>query len=148
MSLGQSIPIKKTLATSMVVLFASSGFAAGGHTAVTGGAASKTMAAPVAADNTKLNERDASGKTLTPEDQSRGSAMDVELTRKIRQELVADKTLSTDAQNVKIITLDGVVTIRGPVASSAEKAKVDVLAKKVSGVKKVDNLTEVKTKTY
>jgi hyperosmotically inducible protein len=146
MSLGQHIPIKKTLATSLVILFASSGFAAN---APTDASVKANTAAPAAdADNTKLNQRDASGKTLTPEDQSRGTAMDVELTRKIRQELVDDKSLSTDAQNVKIITLDGIVTIRGPVASSAEKAKVDSLAKKVSGVKKVDNQTEVKTKTY
>jgi len=143
MSLGQRIPIKKTLATSLVILFASSGFTAG-HTATEASAAAPV----VGADNTKLNQRDASGKTLTPEDQSRGTALDVELTRKIRQELVGDKTLSTDAQNIKIITLDGVVTLRGPVASSAEQAKVDGLAKKISGVKKVDNQTEVKIKTY
>ena len=133
MSFGESNPKRKALALSLVLLFASSGFAAPGTAEV---------------DNTKINQRDAGGKSLTPEDQSRGNAADVELTRKIRRELVNDKSLSTDAQNIKIITLNGVVTLRGPVASGSEKAKIDILAKKVSGVKQVENQTEVKTKSY
>jgi hyperosmotically inducible periplasmic protein len=58
------------------------------------------------ADNTGRNERDRSGATLTPEDQSSNKA-DVELTRRIREAVVADKSLSTNAHNVKIITEAG-----------------------------------------
>jgi len=97
-------------------------------------------------DNTKINERDAQMETLTPEDQSRGSSYDVELTRKIRQDLVGDKSFSTDAHNVKIMTLNGVVTLRGPVATAAEKQKIDGIAKRTAGVKKVQNQLEVKSK--
>jgi hyperosmotically inducible protein len=137
MSFGQRTPKRKALAASLVLLFACSSFAA---------PAENKEAVDV--DNTKMNQRDAEGTTLTADDQARGSTQDVELTRKVRQELVNDKSLSTDARNVKIITLDGVVTLRGPVETSAEKAKLNSLTKKVSGVKKVDNQTEVKTKTY
>ncbi|MBC7370939.1 MAG: BON domain-containing protein [Bdellovibrionaceae bacterium] len=97
-------------------------------------------------NNTKVNERDAQMDTLTPVDQSQGTKSDVELTRKIRQEVVADKSFSTDAQNVKIITLNGMVTLRGPVATTSEKQKIDGLAKRTAGVKKVDNQLEVKSK--
>ncbi|WP_413287500.1 BON domain-containing protein [Bdellovibrio sp. HCB337] len=127
-------PTRKLVVMSIVLLFAGSTLAANPTTTDT--------------SNTKMNQRDAQGTTLTPEDQVKGTTADVELTRKVRQELVNDKTLSTDAQNVKIITLNGVVTLRGPVATADEKAKVDGLAKKVSGVKQVDNQTEVKTKSY
>lgn len=137
MSFGQRTPKRNVLAASLVLLFACSSFAA---------PAEQTEA--IEAENTKMNQRDADGKTLTADDQARGSAQDVELTRKVRQEFVNDKSLSTDARNVKIITLNGIVTLRGPVESSAEKAKLNSLTKKVSGVKKVDNQTDVKTKTY
>lgn len=125
MSLREQALSRKALVMSMVLLFAGTTLAAG-HAASEGGV--------------KAN--------LTPEDQVKGSAADVELTRKIRQELVNDKTLSTDAQNIKIITLNGVVTLRGSVSSAAEKSKVDSLAKKFSGVRQVDNQTEIKTKSY
>ncbi len=98
------------------------------------------------ATNTKKNERDAQGQTLTPENQAKGSTADVELTRMIRQELVKNEGLSTNAQNVKIITLNGVVTLRGPVESANEKTKIEEIAKKTAGVKRVDSQIEVQTK--
>src|SRR5262245_37044925 len=61
--------------------------------------------------------------TTTPMDQSMKPA-DVELTRKIREKLVKDDGLSTDAQNVKIISDNGVVTLRGQVQSQKEKNEV------------------------
>ncbi len=69
--------------------------------------------------NSALNERDRDGDTLTPMDQSE-SKTDVALAQSIRKEVVASDKLSTKAQNVKIITIDGVVTLRGRVASAAE----------------------------
>lgn len=134
MTIREKAPKSKAVVMTIALLFAGSALAANPTTTET--------------DNTKMNQRDAKGTTLTPEDQAKGSAADVELTRKVRQELVNDKTLSTDAQNLKIITLNGMVTLRGVVSSADEKAKVDALAKKVSGVKQVDNQAEVKTKSY
>ncbi|QDK37249.1 BON domain-containing protein [Bdellovibrio sp. NC01] len=94
-------------------------------------------------DNTAINQRDATTNTLTPTDQARGSTSDVELTRRIRSQLTADSTLSTNAQNVKIITLNGHVTLRGPVDNAKEKQKIEQVAKSVSGTKNVDNQIEV-----
>jgi hyperosmotically inducible periplasmic protein len=97
------------------------------------------------ADNTEKNVRDRDDKTLTPPDQG-GSASDRELTAAIRRAIVADDSLSTNAHNVKIVTVDSVVTLRGPVKSSAEKAAVASKAEKAKGVKRVDNQLEVETK--
>jgi osmotically-inducible protein OsmY len=106
------------------------------------------FALPYEPDNTKVNKRDASGTTVTPEDQSKGSTRDIELTRILRQEIVNDKSFSMNAQNIKIVTLSGVVTLRGPVDSQQEKQRIDAMAKKTAGVKKVDNLLEIKSKAY
>jgi hyperosmotically inducible periplasmic protein len=97
-----------------------------------------------APDDTGKNVRDR-GATLTPMDQG-GSAADRELTATIRKAIVDDGSLSTNAHNVKIITVDGVVTLRGPVKTPAEKAAVAATAEKAKGVKRVDNQLEVETK--
>ena len=96
------------------------------------------------ADDTGRNARDSDGKTLTSGDQS-NSKNDVEITRQIRQAIVKDDSLSTSAHNVKIITNGGVVTLRGPVASTEERTMVAKKAQKISGVSKVDNQLEVAT---
>jgi hyperosmotically inducible periplasmic protein len=97
------------------------------------------------ADNTEKNVRDRNEKTLTPPDQG-GNASDRELTAAIRRAIVQDDSLSTNAHNVKIVTVDSVVTLRGPVKSAAEKAAVASKAEKAQGVKRVDNQLEVETK--
>ena len=94
------------------------------------------------ADNTKRNTRDADGTTLTPLDQGESEA-DRTITQQIRKAVVADGNLSTNAQNVKIITRDGVVTLRGPVKSPEEKATIASFAQKTGGVKRVDNQLEI-----
>jgi hyperosmotically inducible protein len=86
--------------------------------------------------------RDREGDTLTPGDQSSNKA-DVELTRRIREAVVDDKSLSTSAHNIKIITINGVVTLRGPVASAQEKTKIAETAQKLAGAKQVENQLEV-----
>lgn len=96
------------------------------------------------ADNTAKNVRDRGGETLTPTDQGE-SAADRELTAKIRRAIVADDKLSTDAQNVKIITIDGLVTLRGPVKSASEKATVAARAQQIAGAKRVDNQLTIET---
>jgi len=97
------------------------------------------------ADNTEKNVRDRDGKTLTPTDQG-GSAADRELTAAIRKAIVDDDSLSTNAHNVKIVSVGGVVTLRGPVKSPAEKAAVAAKAERTQGVKRVDNQLEVEAK--
>lgn len=111
----------------------------------TGLAATETSTA-TDATNTQKNQRDADGRTLTPEDQSKGSNADVELSRKIREELVKNEGLSTNGHNVKVITIGGIVTLRGPVASASEKAQIESIAKKTAGVKRVDSQLEVQAK--
>jgi hyperosmotically inducible protein len=113
---------------------------------ILGGFAQAGTGSSTEVNNTKVNERDAQMDTLTAQDQSKGSASDVELTRKIRQSVIADKALSTDAHNVKIVTINHVVTLRGPVSSASEKRKIDALSKRISGVTRVDNQLEIKTR--
>ena len=106
-------------------------------------ASDKDKGSKPAADNTAKNERDASGDTKTSGDQSE-SPEDIKITAAIRRAVVADDSLSMTAANVKIITAEGKVTLRGPVKSAAEKAKIGELAKKNAGKAKVDNQLEVK----
>ncbi len=96
-----------------------------------------------AADNTGKNERDRSGETKTPGDQS-NSPEDLKITQAIRQAVVKDKALTMTAKNVKIITAGGEVTLRGPVNSAEEKMKIETHAKAVAGDAKVVNQLEVK----
>jgi osmotically-inducible protein OsmY len=98
--------------------------------------------AQTAPDNTEKNVRDRDGDTLTPGDQS-SDPNDVELTRRIREAVVADKSLSTTAHNIKIITVNGIVTLRGPVTSAQEKTKIAETAQKLAGKKQVENQLEV-----
>lgn len=97
------------------------------------------------ADNTGKNERDRSGNTATSGDQG-GSEADRHVTQQIRKAVVDDSALSTAAHNVKIITNEGVVTLRGPVKTSQEKSQIAAIAQRVDGVKRVDNQLEIATK--
>ena len=93
-------------------------------------------------DNSGRNIRDRNEGTKTAEDQSENEA-DRTITQNIRQAITADDSLSTNAKNVKIITNDGTVTLRGPVKSEKEKADIEAKAKQVAGVKRVDNQLEI-----
>src|SRR5688572_13008462 len=97
------------------------------------------------ADNTRMNARDKTGATQTPQDQAGGSEADRKLLAAVRRAVVTDNSLSTSAKNVKIVTKDGVVTLRGPVNSADEKARVARLAQQVAGVSSVENQLDVKT---
>ncbi len=94
------------------------------------------------ADNTKTNERDRDDATKTPLDQSEDSA-DVDLTAKIRSGLMEDESLSIGAKNVKIITADGLVTLRGPVASDEEKTTIETIARAAATPTRVESQLEV-----
>jgi hyperosmotically inducible periplasmic protein len=92
-----------------------------------------------AADNTK-NNRD---KTSPTADQQKLSPADRELTKKIRASINSDKSLSTYAHNIKIISQDGKVTLRGPVRSEDEKAAIESKAAAIAGPNSVTNLLDV-----
>ena len=94
------------------------------------------------ADDTARNVRDRDERALTPMDQG-GSAADRTITQEIRKGIVADDQLSTNAKNIKIITIDGVVTLRGPVKNPVERTTVAGIARKTAGVKRVDDQIEV-----
>ena len=101
------------------------------------------MAASSALENTEVNVRDKDNTTLTPEDQKETES-DIKITADIRKAIIKNKSLSVDAQNVKIITRNGVVTLRGPVESKKESKKIKKIAKHTPGVLKVDNQLEIK----
>ena len=94
--------------------------------------------------NTGVNTRDRDNTGKTPLDQNENKT-DIDITAKIRQQVV-DTKMSVDAQNVKIITQDGTVTLRGPVATAEEKQRIEAMAKDVAGAEKVDNQLEVTNK--
>jgi hyperosmotically inducible periplasmic protein len=94
-------------------------------------------------ENTETNARDRSGETETSGDQSNSSA-DLKITQAIRQALMKDSELSTTAKNIKIITDNGQVTLRGPVKNAQEKAKIDQLAKSAAGGAKIVDQLDVK----
>ncbi len=119
--------------------------------ALVGGAIGTVSAAPSdylpssdksAADNSAQNMRDRGNDTMTPMDQS-NRPQDVDLTRRVRQAVESDSGLSTDAKNVKIITVDGVVWLRGPVKSAQEKAEIARAAHNVAGARNVRDEMEV-----
>jgi hyperosmotically inducible protein len=91
-------------------------------------------------DNTKKN-RDQSVPTA---DQQKINTSDRDIAQQIRKAVIADKSLSTYAHNVKIIAQDGKVTLRGPVRSEREKSDVEAKAATVVGENNVTCLIEVK----
>jgi hyperosmotically inducible periplasmic protein len=91
-----------------------------------------------ASDNTKTNQGDASKNAKTA-DQQKMNPADRETTRKIRSALTDDKSLSTYAHNIKIITTDGMVTLKGPVRSEDEKSAIEAKAKEIAGDSNVRN---------
>jgi hyperosmotically inducible periplasmic protein len=106
------------------------------------------VAAPVpqssqqpAPDNSKTNQGDASQGAITA-DQQKMNPADRETSRQIRSAIVKDKTLSMYSHNIKIITQNGKVTLKGPVRSDDEKANIEAKAGAVAGA---DNVTDLLT---
>ncbi len=98
---------------------------------------------PADADNTARNVRDRDSQTQTPLDQGNNQA-DINTTAQIRKQIMAAKRLSIDAKNVKIITANGHVTLRGPVNTPEEKRIISTIAQRVARGVNVDNQLEVK----
>ena len=99
--------------------------------------------APPASDNTKTNQRDRSANEPTA-DQQRDNRSDRDITQQIRRAIMNDKSLSTYAHNVKVITQRGQVTLKGPVQSEDEKKSIEAKAAEVVGENKVSSELNVK----
>ena len=97
-----------------------------------------TFAQQPAPDNTKMNQADRSNDRPTA-DQQKDNPSDRELTQHVRQAIMEDKSLSTYAHNVKIISQNGIVTLKGPVRSEDEKRAIEAKANEVAGKDKVVN---------
>jgi hyperosmotically inducible protein len=108
-------------------------------TAVVIGYAQTTDTSTPKPDNTKVNTRDRNAAEVTA-DQQKANATDQELTSKIRRSIMADKSLSTYAHNIKIISQNGAVTLKGPVKSDGEKKAV--VAKAVAVAGSADKVTD------
>jgi len=93
---------------------------------------------PAKPDNTKMNKADRAAGAVTA-DQQKMNPADREVAQKIRKAIVADKSLSTYAHNVKVIVQNGMVTLKGPVRTDAEKSAVEAKATEVAGAGKVTN---------
>jgi hyperosmotically inducible periplasmic protein len=98
--------------------------------------------AATAPDNSGINTRDRANNAMTAGEQS-GAKSDLRLTAQIRRAIVKDKSLSMMAHNVKIISVNGEVTLRGPVKTEQEKTTVGSKAQAIAGTDRVDNRLEV-----
>jgi hyperosmotically inducible protein len=105
-------------------------------------AAQQDNSQQVPADNTKVNQRDRNQNEPTA-DQQKQNSNDRELARQIRRAVVKDKSLSTDAHNIKIIAQNGAVTLKGAVKSDEEKQAIQSKATEIAGAGKVTNELEV-----
>lgn len=98
-----------------------------------------------APDNTKVNQRDRDKAEATA-DQQKENRSDRDITRDIRRSIMQDKSLSTYAHNVKVISQNGMVTLKGPVRSEDEKNMIESKAAEIAGKDKVTSQLEVKSK--
>jgi hyperosmotically inducible periplasmic protein len=106
--------------------------------------AQSSQAAP---DNTKANKGDTSARSTTADKAMKNNLSDRQVEAHIRRDVVKDKSLSTYAHNVKIVSANGKVTLRGPVRSDEEKQKVEQYAKKYAADQNVINELTVTPKS-
>jgi len=91
-------------------------------------------ATPAAADNSQVNN----ASELTA-DKAGNQQTDREIMQNIRKSVVADKSLSTYAKNVKIVAANGKVTLKGPVRSTDESNNIEDKAIQIAGIGNVTN---------
>jgi len=96
-------------------------------------------------DNTQVNKRDRNPGEVTA-DQQKGNPSDVKITQQIRQSITRDKSLSTYAKNIKIITQNGNVTLKGPVRTEEDKRALESKAAQVAGAGHVKNEIDIVVK--
>ena len=97
------------------------------------------------ADNTSVNQRDRNANEPTA-DQQKNNRSDRDITQQIRKAIIQDKSLSTYAHNVKVITQNGQVTLKGPVRSDEEKRAIESKATEIAGENKVTSELDIKSK--
>jgi len=100
--------------------------------------------ADTAADNTGQNVRERSDAALTPGDQGNNES-DLKLTQSIRRAISSNDQFSALAKNAKVITVNGKVTLRGPVENEQEKQGIEAAAKSAAPGATVENQLDVKT---
>ncbi len=120
-----------------------SGAVALGLLTMSGGVILSAQQNPPKADNTKVNERDRAKGAVTA-DQAKENPNDREIMQKIRKSVMDDKTLSTYAHNVKIVSEHGKVTLKGPVRTEDEKKSIEQMATSVAGTGNVTNQITIK----
>ena len=97
------------------------------------------------ADNTRNNQQDRAQSAPTADQQSNGAA-DLDISKRIRRSVTADKALTTYAHNVKIVTRDGMVTLKGVVHTEDEKTAIGAKASEVVGADQVANQLTIASK--
>ena len=134
----------KTVHNTIIRIGLFAGLLLGGWTIASAQESAQEPAAPQA-DNTKVNQRDRNSNESTA-DQQKENRSDRDITQQIRKAIVKDKSLSSYAHNVKVITQNGMVTLKGPVRSEDEKMAVAAKAAEVAGQDKVTTQLDVKPK--
>jgi hyperosmotically inducible protein len=132
----------KAIYRNVVRTFLCSGLLLGAGVLASAQEPTSQQASP-AADNTKVNERDRSQNEPTA-DQQKENRSDRDITQQIRQSIMKDKSLSTYAHNVKVVTQDGQVTLKGPVRSEDEKKAIEAKAAEIAGDGKVTSELNIK----
>lgn len=100
------------------------------------------------ADNSRSNAAPVnSSDPSSIADGQKNTALDLRLTQTIRQRVMADKSLSLDAHNVKIVAVNGYVTLNGVVRSDSEKASIEAKAVQIAGADKVKDDLQVAPKS-
>jgi len=127
---------------ALVGILSGSAISAAAQTPAGNTKARAKTAARTPADNTKVNTRDRADNAVTA-DQQKENATDRDLSQKIRRSVMNDKTLSTYAHNVKIVSQGGQITLKGPVRSAQEKQSIEAKAVEVAGAGHVVNQLSV-----
>ncbi len=97
-------------------------------------------------DNTRVNQRDRSSDEATA-DRQKANRSDRDITQQIRRSITNDKSISTYGHNVKVITQNGMVTLKGPVRSEDEKQAIESKAAEIAGGNdKINDQMEIKPK--
>jgi hyperosmotically inducible protein len=107
--------------------------------------AQDTQSNPPQPDNTRMNQRDRNSNEATA-DQQKMNPADHETTKQIRRAIEKDKSISTYGHNVKVITQNGMVTLKGPVRSEEEKKAIEAKAAEIAGPDHVTNQLDVTPK--
>jgi len=97
-------------------------------------------------DNTRVNRQEQNRNGVTADQQGKNSS-DRKITQQIRESITKDKNLSTYGHNVKVVTQNGTVTLKGPVRSDEEKKAIEAKATEIAGPGNVNSELTVSPET-